>query len=49
VLSKTVSETHLVLDGGCSEMLMSCAVDETVRKAKGKKVIAVEAIAHALR
>jgi len=28
-------------------MLMSCAVDETARKAKGK-VIAVEAFAHAL-
>lgn len=47
VLSKTDSETHVILDGGCSEMLMSCAIDETVRKAKRKKVIAVEAFAHA--
>ncbi|KAL4067108.1 chaperonin Cpn60/TCP-1 family [Scleroderma yunnanense] len=49
VLSQTVKETRVVLGGGCSEMLMSCAIDEAARKVKGKKAIAVEAFAHALR
>ncbi|SJL01150.1 probable CCT2-chaperonin of the TCP1 ring complex, cytosolic [Armillaria ostoyae] len=49
VLSQTVKETRTVLGGGCSEMLMSCAVDEEVRKIKGKKAIAVEAFGRALR
>ncbi|KAM6491110.1 Chaperonin Cpn60/TCP-1 family [Amanita muscaria] len=49
VLSQTVKETRTVLGGGCSEMLMSCAVDEEARKVKGKKAIAVEAFARALR
>lgn len=49
VLSQTVKETRVVLGGGCSEMLMSCAVDEEVRKIKGKKAIAAEAFGRALR
>jgi Chaperonin GroEL (HSP60 family) len=49
VLSQTVKETRTVLGGGCSEMLMSCAVDEEVRKVKGKKAIAAEAFGRALR
>jgi len=49
VLSQTVKETRVVLGGGCSEMLMSCAVDEEARKVKGKKAIAVEAFGRALR
>ncbi|KIM59292.1 hypothetical protein SCLCIDRAFT_1217856 [Scleroderma citrinum Foug A] len=49
VLSQTVRDACIVLDGGCSEMLMSRAVDETARKAKGKKAIPMEAFAHALR
>ena len=49
VLSQTVKETRIVLGGGCSEMLMSCAVEEEARKVQGKKAIAVEAFAHALR
>ncbi|KAJ3838099.1 chaperonin Cpn60/TCP-1 family [Lentinula raphanica] len=49
VLSQTVKETRTVLGGGCSEMLMSCAVDEEVRKVKGKKAIAAEAFRRALR
>ena len=32
VLSQTVKETRIVLGGGCSEMLMSCAVEEEARK-----------------
>ncbi|KDQ65151.1 hypothetical protein JAAARDRAFT_188398 [Jaapia argillacea MUCL 33604] len=49
VLSQTVKETRVVLGGGCSEMLMSCAVDEEARSVKGKKAIAVEAFGRALR
>ena len=49
VLSQTVKETRIVLGGGCSEMLMSCAVEEAARKVSGKKAIAVEAFSRALR
>ncbi|KAF9078265.1 T-complex protein 1 subunit beta [Rhodocollybia butyracea] len=50
VLSQTASaETRTVLGGGCSEMLMACAVDEEARRVKGKKAIAVEAFSRALR
>ncbi|KAG8983909.1 T-complex protein 1 subunit beta [Tulasnella sp. 427] len=49
VLSQTVKETRTVLGGGCSEMLMACAVDEAARKVEGKKAIAVEAFSRALR
>ncbi|CDO78272.1 hypothetical protein BN946_scf184588.g2 [Trametes cinnabarina] len=49
VLSQTVKETRVVLGGGCSEMLMSCAVEEEARKVQGKKAIAAEAFGRALR
>ncbi|KAG7085742.1 T-complex protein 1 subunit beta [Marasmius oreades] len=49
VLSQTVKETRTVLGGGCSEMLMSCAVDEETRSIKGKKAIAAEGFSTALR
>ncbi|EKM59005.1 uncharacterized protein PHACADRAFT_249156 [Phanerochaete carnosa HHB-10118-sp] len=49
VLSQTVKETRVVLGGGCSEMLMSCAAEEEARKIEGKKAIAAEAFARALR
>ncbi|KAG1731975.1 chaperonin Cpn60/TCP-1 family [Suillus paluster] len=49
VLSQTVKETRIVLGGGCSEMLMSCAVEEAARKVKGKKAIAAESFSRALR
>lgn len=49
VLSQTVKETRVVLGGGCSEMLMSCAVEEEARKITGKKAIAAEAFSRALR
>ncbi|KAL0566376.1 T-complex protein 1 subunit beta [Marasmius crinis-equi] len=49
VLSQTVKETRTVLGGGCSEMLMSCSVDEAARSIKGKKAIAAEAFGRALR
>lgn len=49
VLSQTVKETRTVLGGGCSEMLMSVAVDVAAHKIEGKKALAVEAFASALR
>ncbi|EPQ59771.1 hypothetical protein GLOTRDRAFT_56030 [Gloeophyllum trabeum ATCC 11539] len=49
VLSQTVKETRVALGGGCAEMLMSCAADEEARRTKGKKAVAVEAFARALR
>jgi len=49
VLSQTVGETRVTLGGGCAEMLMSCAVDEAARTVKGKKALAVEGFARALR
>ncbi|KAI0829222.1 chaperonin Cpn60/TCP-1 family [Trametes gibbosa] len=49
VLSQTVKETRVVLGGGCSETLMSCAVEEQARKVQGKKAIAAEAFSRALR
>lgn len=49
VLSQTVKESRVVLGGGCSEMLMSNAVEEESRKVSGKKAIATEAFSRALR
>lgn len=49
VLSQTVVETRTVLGGGCAEMLMAHAVDEAAKKTPGKRALAVEAFAHALR
>ncbi|KAI9223388.1 T-complex protein 1 subunit beta [Blastocladiella britannica] len=49
VLSQTVKETRTVLGGGCSEMLMSKAVDAIAAKTAGKKAMAVEGFARALR
>ncbi|KAH9054164.1 chaperonin Cpn60/TCP-1 family [Lactarius vividus] len=49
VLSQTVKETRVVLGGGCSEMLMSVEVEERAKKVRGKKAIAAEAFARALR
>lgn len=49
VLSQTVGETRTVLGGGCAETLMAHAVDETAKTTSGKKALAVEAFARALR
>lgn len=49
VLSQTVIETRTVLGGGCAETLMAHAVDEVARTTSGKKAMAVEAFARALR
>ena len=49
VLSQTVKETRVVLGGGCSEMLMANRVDDLAKKTQGKKALAAEAFAKALR
>eukprot|EP00753_Platysulcus_tardus_P008931 PLAT1714.1.p1 GENE.PLAT1714.1~~PLAT1714.1.p1 ORF type:complete len:534 (+),score=304.19 PLAT1714.1:47-1648(+) len=49
VLSQTVKETATVLGGGCSEMLMSRAIDEVVPTISGKKALALESFSTALR
>mmetsp|Transcript_19544 Transcript_19544/g.38231 ORF Transcript_19544/g.38231 Transcript_19544/m.38231 type:complete len:528 (+) Transcript_19544:364-1947(+) len=49
VLSQTVKETRVTLGGGCAEMLMAKAVDEIAPTITGKKALAVEAFAKALR
>ncbi|KAJ3410300.1 T-complex protein 1 subunit beta [Chytridiales sp. JEL 0842] len=49
VLSQTVAEPRTVLGGGCAEMLMAKAVDEAAATTPGKKALAVEAFARALR
>lgn len=49
VLSQTTKETRTVLGGGCAEMLMSKAVDTESQNVDGKKALAVEAFARALR
>jgi T-complex protein 1 subunit beta len=49
VLSQTVKETRIVLGGGCSEMLMANRVDQVAVRTMGKKAIATESFAKALR
>lgn len=49
VLSQTTKETRTVLGGGCAEMIMSKAVDTQAQNVDGKKALAVEAFARALR
>ncbi|CEQ40561.1 SPOSA6832_02189 [Sporobolomyces salmonicolor] len=49
VLSQTVKETRVVLGGGCAEMTMAVAVDEEAKRTEGKKALAVESFAKALR
>lgn len=49
VLSQTTTETRTVLGGGCSEMIMSMAVDRAAQNADGKKALAIESFAIALR
>jgi len=49
VLSQTMKNTRTVLGGGCSEMLMSNAVEQLVQQTPGKEQFAVESFARALR
>lgn len=49
VLSQTVGDSKTVLGAGCSEMLMSNAVDKLAATTSGKPALAIEAFARALR
>lgn len=49
VLQQTLKEPKTVLGGGASEMLMARAVDSLAQRVSGKKALAVEAFARALR
>lgn len=49
VLSQTIKEPKTVLGGGAAEMLMAKALDALVPHAVGKKALAIEAFARALR
>jgi T-complex protein 1 subunit beta len=49
VLTETMKESKIVFGGGCSEVLMANAVDEEARKTPGKRQLAMEAFARALR
>jgi len=49
VLCETVKESRVSFGGGCSETLMAHAVDEEAKRTAGKKQLAMEAFARALR
>jgi T-complex protein 1 subunit beta len=49
VLAETVKESRVSFGGGCSEALMAHAVDEEAKRTAGKKQLAMEAFARALR
>lgn len=49
VLVATVKEPRTICGGGCTEMLMSQAIDRYVEETPGKKALAMEAFARALR
>ena len=49
VISQTVREPKTTLGGGCAEMNMAKAVEQTVPQVAGKKAVAAEAFASALR
>jgi T-complex protein 1 subunit beta len=49
VLSQTVKDPRTTLGGGCAEMVMAKAVESLVPKIPGKKSIAVQSFATALR
>ncbi|KDR22488.1 T-complex protein 1 subunit beta [Zootermopsis nevadensis] len=49
VLAATVRETRIVYGGGCSEMLMACAVQSEAAKTPGKDSVAMESFAKALQ
>jgi len=49
VLTQTVKETRTICGGGCTEVLMAQAIDNEAPSVPGKKAIAMEAFARALR
>lgn len=49
VLSQTVKDPRVALGGGSSEMLMAKAVEQAAQNTTGKKQMAVDSFAHALK
>ena len=49
VLSQTVNDPRVSLGGGCAEMVMSQAVEHTAQNTTGKKQLAVDSFARALK
>lgn len=49
VLTSTVRESKVVHGGGCSEMVMSCAVMKVAAATPGKEAVAMESFARALQ
>lgn len=49
VISQTVRETRTVLGAGCSEFVMARAVEERAKTTPGKKSLAMQAFANALK
>jgi len=49
VLKTVVKDTRAIYGGGCSEVMMAEAVDELAKTTPGKKSLAIEAFAKALR
>lgn len=49
VLTQTIKESRVIMGGGCSEILMAQAIDSKVPSVAGKKALAMEAFARALR
>ena len=49
VLISTVKEPRTICGGGCTEILMAQAIDKKVEETPGKKALAMEAFAKALR
>ncbi|TMW57858.1 hypothetical protein Poli38472_013332 [Pythium oligandrum] len=49
VLSQTVKHSQTVMGGGCTEVLMAQAIDAKAPSIPGKKALAMEAFARALR
>jgi len=49
VLTETVKDNRVVFGGGCMETLMANAIEEEARHTVGKKQLAMEAFARALR
>lgn len=49
VLTSTVKNSKIVYGGGCSEMVMSCAVMKVAAATPGKEAVAMESFARALQ
>jgi len=49
VISQTVRETRTVLGAGCSEFIMAKAIEERAKTTPGKKSLAMQAFANALK